>query len=341
MSVPTATKNSTANTSRNGSSRRRASAVSARLLIARPPTNAARAAGTPNQTAPAAASASPDATDTIRNRSCSDRRWRRTIGSTWAGDDREDDVGGEQREGDRQRPAVGAGRRDDHRAQRHPGDVLEHAPAEQALVGRLVRRPPARAGDVDDDHGARHGHRQADQGRAVRRQADREQHERGHGRRDPDLQRRRPQEPAVLAPHVPEVDLDADLEQEQHDPDVGQELDLVAVGDVAGRERRHGEPGREVADDGREPELARDPAERRGEQQREPDVEQEVRRCPWPEHSGRSAALGESLRAGNQRARRRRLRARACDEAGRIRPVARGRARSRPAPRASPAPWVP
>ena len=341
MSVPTATKNSTANTSRNGSSRRRASARLGAVADREAADERRQRAGTPNQTAPAAASARPDATDTIRNRSCSDRRWRRTIGSTWAATTARATIGREQREGHRQRPAVGAGRRDDHRAQRHAGDVLEHAPAEQALVGRLVRRPPARAGDVDDDHGARHGHRQADQGRAVRRQADREQHERGDGRRDPDLQRRRPQEPAVLAPHVPEVDLDADLEQEQDDPDVGQELDLVAVGDVAGRERRHGEPGREVADDGREPELARDPAERRREQQREPDVEQEVPGVHGPSIAAGPTALGESLRAGNQRARRRRLRARACDEAGRIRPVARGRARSRPAPRACPGPWGP
>ena len=84
MSVPTATKNSTANTSRNGSRRRRASAVSARLLIARPATNAARAVGTPKNTAPAPANASPDATEMIRNRSCSERSRLRTNGSTWA-----------------------------------------------------------------------------------------------------------------------------------------------------------------------------------------------------------------------------------------------------------------
>ena len=102
----------------------------------------------------------------------------------------------------------------------------------------------------------------------------------------------------MLAPDAAEVDLDADLEQEQDHPDVGQELDLVAVGDVPGRERRDGQPGRQVADDSRQPELARQPAEPGREQERQADVEQEGSRSPWPEHSGRSAALGESLRAG-------------------------------------------
>ena len=37
----------------------------------------------------------------------------------------------------------------------------------------------------------------------------------------------------MLAAQAPEVDLDADLEQEQDHADVGQQLDLVAVGDVA------------------------------------------------------------------------------------------------------------
>ena len=113
----------------------------------------------------------------------------------------------------------------------------------------------------------------------------------------------------MLAPQAAEVDLDADLEQQQDDADVGQQLDLVAVGDVAGRERRDREAGREVADDGRQPELARDPAERRREQQRQADVEQEVGRLHGP-----SIAAGRTGEPRNQRARRRCLRARRRDE---------------------------
>ena len=41
------------------------------------------------------------------------------------------------------------------------------------------------------------------------------------------------QQPAVVAPQPAEVHLDADLEQEQHDADVGQQLELVVVRDVA------------------------------------------------------------------------------------------------------------
>ena len=52
ISVPIATKNSTANTSRNGSRRRLASAASGLSVTARPATNAASASGMPATTAP-------------------------------------------------------------------------------------------------------------------------------------------------------------------------------------------------------------------------------------------------------------------------------------------------
>ena len=80
----------------------------------------------------------------------------------------------------------------------------------------------------------------------------------------------------MLATHVPDVDLDADLEQEQHDADVGEELDLVAVRDVAGRERRDDQARHEIADHRGKAQPARDPSERRRQQERQADVEQEV-----------------------------------------------------------------
>ena len=58
---------------------------------------------------------------------------------------------------------------------------------------------------------------------------------------------------AVLAAEPGDVDLDADLEQQQHDADVGEQHELVVVGDVARRERRHRQPHDEVADDRRQP----------------------------------------------------------------------------------------
>src|SRR5207249_7704571 len=64
-----------------------------------------------------------------------------------------------------------------------------------------------------------------------------------------------------------QIELDADLEQQQHDAHVGKDLDLMAVGDVAGRERTHGEADDEVAEDRGEPDPpARHPGERGGEQ---------------------------------------------------------------------------
>ena len=71
----------------------------------------------------------------------------------------------------------------------------------------------------------------------------------------------------MVAAQPCQVDLDADLEQEEHDPDVGEQLELLVVGHVAGRERREAEPDGQVADDRREMEPARDPARGdRGEQ---------------------------------------------------------------------------
>ena len=84
MIIPIVTKNSTAKTSRNGSSRRRASAASGLSVTASPATNAASAKGTSKTTAPSPASPRPDATDTMRNRSCSERSRRRTRGSSQA-----------------------------------------------------------------------------------------------------------------------------------------------------------------------------------------------------------------------------------------------------------------
>ena len=71
----------------------------------------------------------------------------------------------------------------------------------------------------------------------------------GDGHREQRLHRRRPQDPAVVAPQPGEVHLDPDLEQQQHDADVGQQLELLVVGDIARRERREPQADGQVADD--------------------------------------------------------------------------------------------
>ena len=91
--------------------------------------------------------------------------------------------------------------------------------------------------------------------------------------REDDLGRCRQQHRAVVASQLGQVDLDADLEQEQHDPDVGQQLELLAVGDVAGRERREAQPDGEVADDRGEVQAARQPAGGDRGQEDEADLE--------------------------------------------------------------------
>ena len=64
----------------------------------------------------------------------------------------------------------------------------------------------------------------------------------------------------MIALQPGQVDLDPDLEQQQDDADVGQELELVRIGDVARRERREPETDGEIADDRRRAEPPRQPA---------------------------------------------------------------------------------
>ena len=64
---------------------------------------------------------------------------------------------------------------------------------------------------------------------------------------------RRPQDRTMLTPQLERVDLDADLEQQQHHADIREELKLVVVRDVAGGE------GRDDKTDGQIPEHRRQP----------------------------------------------------------------------------------
>ena len=59
-----------------------------------------------------------------------------------------------------------------------------------------------------------------------------------------------------FAAQPPQVDLDADLEQQQDRADLGEQVDLGPVGDVAGGEWRDRDADREVTDDGRKARAA-------------------------------------------------------------------------------------
>ncbi len=77
---------------------------------------------------------------------------------------------------------------------------------------------------------------------------------------------------------VQRIDLDADLEEEQHDADVREHLELVTIRDVAGRELRHEDPDGEVADHRGERDAPRRPARERREREDEPELEDRRRR---------------------------------------------------------------
>ena len=87
------------------------------------------------------------------------------------------------------------------------------------------------------------------------------------------LERRSPDEPALLAAKADEVHLDPDLEQQQDDADVGEQLELAPVGDEARGERGDGQTERQVPDDRRQPDTPGRPAERRGSEEQEADLE--------------------------------------------------------------------
>ena len=84
---------------------------------------------------------------------------------------------------------------------------------------------------------------------------------------------RGPQDRPVVASQPAEVHLDPDLEQEQHDPDVGKQLELLVVGDVPRRERGEAKADRQVPDDRRQTESPRQPAGGDGREQDEADLE--------------------------------------------------------------------
>ena len=106
-----------------------------------------------------------------------------------------------------------------------------------------------------------------------RRQPDREEGRTGDRRRQQRLGRCGPQQRTVVSTQPLEIHLDPDLEQEEDDAHVGEQFELLAIGHIARRERRHAEPDQQVPDDRRQPEPARQPAAGRGGQQDRADLE--------------------------------------------------------------------
>ena len=63
----------------------------------------------------------------------------------------------------------------------------------------------------------------------------------------------------MIAAEGEQVDLDADLEQQEDDTDIGQDVELVAVDDISWRERRDREADEKVAEHGRQPDPPSQP----------------------------------------------------------------------------------
>src|SRR5947207_15768288 len=82
----------------------------------------------------------------------------------------------------------------------------------------------------------------------------------------------------MIAAEGEQVDLDADLEQQEDDTDIGQDVELVAVDDISWRERRDREADEKVAEHGRQPDPPSQPPSARGGQEDDRNLEDRRRR---------------------------------------------------------------
>ena len=193
--------------------------------------------------------------------------------------DRQDREHGDSHDRGFGRPSVGAEGGQQDRRKGHAGHVLDDAPAEERVLGRLVRRSPTAAGDVHDHDGRRQRDAQSKHPAGQRGNPGNDDGHTGDRRREHDLERRDQEDPAVLPPEPEEVHLDSHFEQEEDHAHVGKELDLLAVRDEPGREGRHRDAEQQVADDGRQAESPGDPAECHRGQQDHPELQD--RRCAF------------------------------------------------------------
>jgi hypothetical protein len=94
-----------------------------------------------------------------------------------------------------------------------------------------------------------------------------------HGRHTDRVQRNDPQQLPTFAAKLARIDLDSDFEEQQHDADVGEELELMPIGNVTGRERRHQQADEHVADHRRQSEPPEEESRTRRCEQHEADLE--------------------------------------------------------------------
>ena len=120
------------------------------------------------------------------------------------------------------------------------------------MVGRPVGCAASAAGDVDHDHAGGERNAQAEEDSARRREFEEKADGRRDQRREDRLQRCRPEQAAALPLQLGQIQLDANFEEEEDHADVGEDLELMTVGDVAGGKRGEDEPDGEVAQDRRQ-----------------------------------------------------------------------------------------
>ena len=274
MSVPMATKKKIAKRSRNGSSRLPGLRGHGPSLIVRPATNAARASGMPARRRPGAgdreAGRDRDGEEQVR---LGRAGWR---GPAGAGTRRRATAAAkrhesEERHLDRLTRADGATRRM-IAAPTPTTSWSTDQPMSRCSVPLLVVRCAA-ARDVDHDDARGHRDGEPEERRGLERQAEEQECGDGGAEGDGHLNRGGPEHRGVLAPELTEVDLDADLEEQQDRPDLGEQVDLAPVSDVARRKRRDGDSDGEIADDGRQRKTPGEPAGERRREQDCPDLE--------------------------------------------------------------------
>ena len=186
---------------------------------------------------------------------------------------RDDDEGDSLPDRDDRRLVTG---REEHREQRrgHERDrVLQQCPHDERALGHGIGGALAAARDVHDDDRRRERRDEAERHAAERRRAERDRDERPEDGDEDDLQRDGDEDAARLLRKRAQIELDADLEEQEHDADVSEHLDLVLVRDVPRRERPDDEPHDEISDHGRQSDAPRQDADDAGDEQHEADLE--------------------------------------------------------------------
>ena len=156
--------------------------------------------------------------------------------------------------------AAGLAERLDQDQERPDRDVLDQKDRDRDAP-QLGERAPEIAQHLEDHRGRRQRERAADDDRRLGAQPGEAGHDRDHGGGHQELRERQPIDPHAEQAQPLELQLQAEIEQQEHDAELGQHMDRVQVADHA----EAGWPDRRAADQEAEHRAEPESREHRGE----------------------------------------------------------------------------